>query len=141
MITFQSQEFKFDLKYKRKTKKWLKAIAQKEGFGIQDLNYIFLSDDGLHKINLKYLNHDTFTDIITFDNSDDEEVIEGDIFISVERIKENASSFNTEFENELKRVLAHGLLHLCGYKDKSNEDAKLMRQMEESSISLWDTID
>jgi probable rRNA maturation factor len=141
MITFQSQEFKFDLKYKRKTQKWLKAIAQKEGFGIQDLNYIFLSDEALHKINLEYLNHDTFTDIITFDNSEKLEVIEGDIFISIDRVKDNAANFETTFDNELRRVLAHGLLHLCGFKDKSKEDAKLMRQMEESSISLWDTID
>jgi probable rRNA maturation factor len=139
MITFQSQEINFDLKNKRKSKGWLKAIAQKEGFKIQDLNYIFLSDEALHKINLEYLNHDTFTDIITFDNSEKLEVIEGDIFISIDRVKDNAANFETTFDNELRRVLAHGLLHLCGFKDKSTEEAKEMRKMEEASISNWNT--
>ncbi|AWV96992.1 rRNA maturation RNase YbeY [Arcticibacterium luteifluviistationis] len=134
MITFQSQDIKFDLKGKLKTKAWLKEVAQKEGFKIQDLNYIFMSDEGLHKINLEYLNHDTYTDIITFDNSEEEGIIESDIFISIDRVKENAESFKTTFDNELRRVLAHGVLHLCGYKDKSDEDAKMMREMEEDSL-------
>lgn len=139
MILFQSQDIKFDLKGKLKIKAWLKQIAKKESFKIQDLNYIFMSDEGLHKINLEYLNHDTYTDIITFDNSEEEGIIESDIFISIDRVKENAESFNTTFENELKRVLAHGVLHLCGYKDKSDEDAKLMREMEEASLLKWNT--
>ncbi|WP_341225181.1 rRNA maturation RNase YbeY [uncultured Arcticibacterium sp.] len=137
MITFQSQDIKFNLKGKLKVKAWLKEIAKKEDFKIQDLNYIFMSDEGLHKINLEYLNHDTYTDIITFDNSEEEGIIESDIFISIDRVKENAESFKTTFDNELRRVLAHGLLHLCGYKDKSDEDAKLMREMEEASLRLW----
>ena len=137
MKTFQSQYIKFDLKDKRLTKNWLKKIAKKEGFKIQDLSYIFLSDEGLHKINLEFLNHDTYTDIITFDNSEEEEVIEGDIFISIDRVRENAVSFKTSFENELRRVLAHGVLHLCGYKDKSVEDAKFMRDMEDKSLLNW----
>lgn len=139
MITFQSQETKFDLKGKLKVKTWLKKIAKKEGFKIQDLNYIFMSDKGLHKMNLEYLNHDTYTDIITFDNSEEEKTIEGDIFISIDRVKENAESFKTTFDNELRRVLAHGLLHLCGYKDKSEEDAKLMRIMEDRYLAKWNT--
>ncbi|MCL4162988.1 UNVERIFIED_CONTAM: hypothetical protein GTU68_054667 [Idotea baltica] len=96
-----------------------------------------MSDEGLHKINLEYLNHDTYTDIITFDNSEEEGIIESDIFISIDRVKENAESFKTTFDNELRRVLAHGVLHLCGYKDKSDEDAKLMREMEEASLVSW----
>lgn len=139
MITFQAHDIKFDLKGKLKTKAWLKEIAKKEGFKIRDLNYIFMSDEGLHKINWEYLNHDTYTDIITFDNSEEEGIIESDIFISIDRVKENAESFKTTFDNELRRVLAHGVLHLCGYKDKSDEDAKLMREMEDYSLDRWST--
>ncbi len=137
MITFQPQDIKFDLKEKKKSKNWLKSIALKEGYKMGDLNYIFMSDEALLKMNLQYLNHDTYTDIITFDNSEDHSSIYGDIFISIDRVKENAESFKTQFENELRRVLAHGLLHLCGYKDKSEEEAKLMREMEEQSLALW----
>jgi probable rRNA maturation factor len=139
MITFQSQDIKFNFKNKQIAKNWLKALAIGEGFKMGELNYIFLSDEGLHKINLEYLNHDTYTDIITFDNSEEEEIIEGDILISIERVKENANAFKTDFDNELRRVLAHGLLHLCGYKDKSKEDAKLMREMEDYALDVWST--
>lgn len=121
-------------------KPWLKAIANKEGFSIKELNYIFLDDEGLLKINIEYLNHDTYTDIITFDNRDSVNLslpkIESDIFISLERVEANAKKFNTSFENELHRVLAHGLLHLCGYKDKTKKDAALMRHKEEESLAL-----
>jgi len=102
-----------------------------------DLNYIFMSDEELLKINQQYLNHDTYTDIITFDNSEDEGCIHGDIFISIDRVTENAENFKTEFETELRRVLAHGLLHLCGYKDKSEKEAELMRGMEENALENW----
>ena len=121
-------------------KPWLKTIAAKEKFVIKELNYIFLDDEGLLKINIEYLNHDTYTDIITFDNSDASAgsagKIESDIFISLERVEANAKKFNTTFENELHRVLAHGLLHLCGYKDKTKKDATLMRQKEEESLAM-----
>lgn len=123
-----------------KLRPWLKAIANKESYTIKELNYIFLTDEELLKINLEYLNHDTYTDIITFDNSDaattTAKKIESDIFVSLERVEANAQKFKTTFENEMYRVLAHGLLHLCGYKDKSKKDAILMRQKEEESLLL-----
>ncbi|MBK9329950.1 MAG: rRNA maturation RNase YbeY [Sphingobacteriales bacterium] len=118
-------------------KPWIKSIAAKERFVIKELNYIFLSDVELLKINMDYLNHDTYTDIITFDNSGVKGQIEGDVFISLERVEENAGKFRVSFENELNRVLAHGLLHLCGYKDKTKKDAILMRQKEEESLVLF----
>lgn len=119
-----------------KIKSWLNTIASNEKFSIKELNYIFLDDEGLLKINIEYLNHDTYTDIITFDNSEESGKIEGDIFISMERVEANAKKFNTTFENELHRVLVHGLLHLCGYKDKKKADVELMRKKEEESLTL-----
>ena len=116
-------------------KTWLNNIAAKEKFAVSDLNYIFLDDEGLLKINIEYLNHDTYTDVITFDNSEEKGKIESDIFISLERVEANAKKFNTTFENELHRVLAHGLLHLCGYKDKKKADIELMRKKEEESLA------
>jgi rRNA maturation RNase YbeY len=122
-------------------KLWLKKIAEKENFSIKELNYIFLTDEELLQINIDYLNHDTYTDIITFDNSDVSsrmtKKIEGDIFISLERVEANAKKFNTGLENELQRVMAHGLLHLCGYKDKKKSDIEMMRKKEEESLELW----
>ncbi|MFN8282973.1 MAG: rRNA maturation RNase YbeY [Chitinophagales bacterium] len=118
-------------------KSWMKAIAEKEKFSIKELNYIFMTDEELLKINIEYLNHDTYTDIITFDNSEIKGKIESDIFISVERVEANAQKFNTTFENELLRVMAHGLLHLCGYKDKKKTDIEMMRKKEEESLALW----
>ncbi|HRH58139.1 MAG TPA: rRNA maturation RNase YbeY [Chitinophagales bacterium] len=120
-------------------KVWLKKIALKEKYIIQDLNYIFLDDEGLLKINMEYLNHDTYTDIITFDNSEAKGKIESDIFISLERVQANAKKFNTTVENELYRVLAHGLLHLCGYKDKNKTDIELMRKKEEEALLSFRT--
>ncbi len=140
-ITFHFDEISKPTFFKTtKLKIWLKTIAAKEKFVIKELNYIFLDDEGLLKINIEYLNHDTYTDIITFDNSDASAgsagKIESDIFISLERVEANAKKFNTTFENELHRVLAHGLLHLCGYKDKTKKDAILMRQKEEESLAM-----
>lgn len=120
-----------------KTKIWLKELAAVEKYSIKNLNYIFLNDEELLQINIKYLQHDTYTDIITFDNSETKGNIESDIFISLERVEANAKKFNTTFENELHRVLAHGLLHLCGYKDKKKKDIELMRKKEEESIFLY----
>ncbi|MCC6583708.1 MAG: rRNA maturation RNase YbeY [Chitinophagales bacterium] len=140
-ITFHFDEISKPTFFKTtELKSWLKTIAAKEKFSIKELNYIFMSDEALLKINIEYLNHDTYTDIITFDNSDASTgsagKIESDIFISLERVEANAATFNTTFENELHRVLAHGLLHLCGYKDKTKKDAALMRQKEEESLTM-----
>ncbi len=138
-IYFFSEEINFELKEKLNRKRWLKNIATKAGFNIKELNYVFCSDEYLYQINLEYLNHETYTDIITFDNSEKEFDLCGDIFISIDRVNENAKTHNQEIETELSRVLAHGLLHLMGYKDKTKEESTLMRQKEEESINLYFT--
>ena len=137
MINFFNEDIDFKLKGKNNFKAWLKKVAEKEGFRINDLNYIFCSDQYLHKINLEYLDHDTYTDIITFDNSEEEKIIEGDIFASIERIRENSSILNTLLEEETKRVIVHGLLHLCGYNDYSIEDKEKMRRLESEYILIF----
>lgn len=136
-IHFFSEEIPFQLKQKNNRKKWLKEIAQGEKFIIQDLNYIFCSDEYLHQINVEYLDHDTYTDIITFDNSEEENELEGDIFISIDRVEENASKHGASIEEELSRVISHGLYHLIGYKDKKKSEAELMRSKEEFAINLY----
>ena len=138
-IYFFSEEIHFELKEKLNRKRWLKNIATKAGFKIKELNYVFCSDEYLYQINLEYLNHETYTDIITFDNSEKEFDLSGDIFISIDRVSENAKIHNQKIETELSRVLAHGLLHLMGYKDKTKEESTLMRQKEEESINLYFT--
>ncbi len=133
MITFLTEDITFGLKEKLKHKAWLKDAAKAEGFTIGELNYIFCSDAYLLDINQKYLGHDTLTDIVTFDNSEDPKMIEGDIFISVERVRENAIKFDTG-DSELKRVMVHGLLHLAGYKDKDKAQKELMRNKENEHL-------
>ncbi|MEZ4900440.1 MAG: rRNA maturation RNase YbeY [Spirosomataceae bacterium] len=106
----------------RKIKAWLKSIVETEGFELNQLNYVFCSDEYLLGINRQYLNHDFYTDIITFDNSDEEGKVEGDIFISIERVRENAQALTVPFEEEFKRVLVHGILHLVGFDDSTFEE-------------------
>jgi rRNA maturation RNase YbeY len=137
MINFFNEDIDFKLKGKNNFKSWLKKVAEKEGFIINDLNFIFCSDKYLHKMNLEYLDHDTYTDIITFDNSEDESTIEGDIFVSIERVKENSQTLNTIFDEELKRVIVHGLLHLFGYDDHSVEDKAEMRRLESEYLLIF----
>ena len=115
---------------------WLEQVAKEEGFSILGLNIIFQSDDELLKINQQFLNHDYYTDIITFDYSEGKE-LSGDLFISIDRIIENAKTLNQEYDSELKRVCVHGLLHLCGFKDKSNIDEKIMREKEGYYLSRY----
>ncbi len=129
MISFHTEDVSFSLPDKLNHKQWLQAVAIEEQKKIGELNYVFCSDDYLLKINQEYLQHDTYTDIVTFDNSDDPKIIEGDIFISYDRILENAAKFGTE-NSELQRVMVHGLLHLCGYKDKAKADKSLMTEKE-----------
>lgn len=136
-ILFFEEDIRFSLPTKNKYKKWLKSIAALDEFSVGELNYVFCSDDYLLQVNVDYLNHDTYTDIITFDQSDEERIIAGDIFISIDRVRENSTKEGTTFEEELLRVMSHGLLHLMGYKDKKAEDKKTMRAMEENSISLF----
>lgn len=139
-INFFEEDLKFNLTEKIKIKKWLKNIAGEEGFVVKNLNYIFCSDEYLHRMNVNYLQHNTYTDIITFDTSEKENILEGDIFISIERVKENACVQNQEFNQELFRVLCHGLFHLCGIKDKLPEDAIIMRLKEDQAILKLTTI-
>ena len=115
---------------------WLTNVILSENKKEGDINYIFCDDGFLLDINQKYLNHDTLTDIISFDYSIGNE-LHGDIFISVERVQENAEDFNVTFEDELKRVMAHGILHYCGYKDKTVEDEKTMRCIEDEKMKLF----
>lgn len=137
-ILFFQEDIRFDLKPKNRFKSWLRNIATSEGFSIKDLNYIFCTDEYLYNINLEYLKHDTYTDIITFDNSEKKTEIEGDIFVSIERIKDNAVNSKIEFDVELKRVLSHGLLHLMGYRDKTKEEKNTMRLMENKAIEMYE---
>ncbi len=115
----------------------LDNLCQEHKYVISSLNYVFMSDDELLEINQQSLNHDDYTDIITFDLSDQEGIIDGEIYISKDRIHENAETYKTTFEEELTRVISHGLLHLMGYKDKSESDSKKMREAENKSIQMW----
>jgi probable rRNA maturation factor len=135
-IRFFSEEVNFELKNKVALRNWIAKAASNEGYSIKSINYIFCNDDYLHKINVEYLDHDTLTDIITFDNSEDPGRIESDIFISIDTVASNANDLNITFEVELHRVIIHGLLHLCGYKDKAPQDAILMREKENHYLSL-----
>jgi rRNA maturation RNase YbeY len=136
MIQFCSEDITFSLKEKLKHKAWLNEVAKQEGKKILELSYVFCSDDYLLQINQEYLNHDTLTDIVTFDNSEDPKKIEGDIFISIDRVKENGEKLGTS-ETELERVMVHGLLHLLGYKDKKKEDKALMTEKEDFYIKQY----
>ena len=136
MIRFCSEDITFSLKEKLKHKAWLNEVAKQEGKKILELSYVFCSDDYLLQINQEYLNHDTLTDIVTFDNSEDPKKIEGDIFISIDRVKENGERLGTK-ETELERVMVHGLLHLLGYKDKKKEDKALMTDKEDFYIKQY----
>jgi len=133
MIAFHSENI-FTLENQEKTSNWLEKSIFAEGFEIGEINYIFCDDVYLLKLNVEFLNHDTLTDIISFDNTLGKE-ISGDIFISVERVQENAMLFKDSFENELHRVLVHGILHFMGYKDKTAEEKKLMRNKENEYLN------
>lgn len=136
MIQFCTEDITFSLKEKLKHKAWLNEVAKQEGKKILELSYVFCSDDYLLQINQEYLNHDTLTDIVTFDNSEDPKKIEGDIFISIDRVKENGEKLGTS-ETELERVMVHGLLHLLGYKDKKKDDKALMTEKEDFYIKQY----
>lgn len=135
MISF-NYETDFELENEAQYEDWISRIIESEGFDEGEINYIFCDDDYLHKINVEYLDHDTLTDIISFDYTVGN-LIQGDIFVSVERVQDNAKDFNVSFEEELKRVLSHGVLHYCGYKDKSPEDEALMRSKEEEKMQMF----
>ena len=115
---------------------WITNVITSESYVLGEINYTFCNDEFLHDINIEYLNHDTLTDIITFDNSVGF-TLHSDIVISIERVIDNANDFNVSFEEELKRVIIHGILHLCGYKDKSHNDSLLMRNKENEKILMF----
>jgi rRNA maturation RNase YbeY len=136
VIQYFEEDIQFSLKEPDREGSWITNCIQSEGKEAGELNYIFCSDEYLHKINMEYLNHDTLTDIITFDNSESEQRIEGDIFISIDRVKENAFDLQTSFDEELARVMIHGVLHLIGYQDKTPQESKEMRAKEDHYLSL-----
>ncbi|MBC3759899.1 rRNA maturation RNase YbeY [Hyunsoonleella sp. SJ7] len=133
MINF-NYETDFKLLNEVEVAKWILGVIDSEGFKVEEVNYVFCEDEYLHKLNVEFLNHDTLTDIISFDYSIGK-IIQGDIFISVERVEDNAKDFNTKFDYELNRVIIHGILHYCGYKDKTEKDARLMREKENHYIN------
>ena len=134
-IQFFSEDIDFTLKEKQKVRQWIASIIKAEGFKrVGELNFIFCSDSYLLEINKQYLDHDTFTDIVTFDSSEIQDTIAGDIFISIDRIDDNATKFGVTQRDELHRVIIHGVLHLCGYLDKKKEDKELMTNKENSSL-------
>lgn len=130
-IRFFSEDLVFNLKNKKRLRTWLRNAVITEGYKLKEINFIFCSDAYLLSINQEYLKHDTLTDIITFDNSEEEKKIVGDIFISLERVRENALYFKVSEENEIHRVMIHGTLHLLGYSDKG-KDAKLLMTAREN---------
>ena len=132
MIEFYS-ETDFHLDNPEEITNWISTIITQENHELGEVTFVFCDDTYLHKLNVDFLNHDTLTDIISFDNSLGK-LIQGEIYISIDRIKENAEIFKVSFDNELHRVIIHGILHFCGYKDKSKDDTLLMRSKEDDSL-------
>src|SRR5687768_3639532 len=135
-IHFFYEDIDFHFAAIRKTKSWIKDVIRTENRQLGELNYIFCSDAFLTNVNLQYLHHNTLTDIITFDTSEDLHLIEGEIYISIERVNENAKKFKAPFDQELHRVMVHGVLHLVGYSDKAAQQKKIMRKKEDAYLSL-----
>lgn len=135
MINF-NYENEFNLDNETAIAGWLSQVIISENKKEGEINYIFCDDDYLHKLNVEYLDHDTLTDVISFDYTMGNE-ISGDCFISVERVADNANDFKVTFEEELKRVLVHGMLHYCGYKDKGKEDELMMRSKEDEKLAMF----
>lgn len=135
MISYFNEDIQFDLKNKRKNNAWLRLVAESEIRRVGDLNIIFCSDNYILDVNQKYLGHDYFTDIITFDYCEGDR-LSGDLFISIDSVRENALEFGVDFDEELNRVMVHGVLHLIGYDDHCDEDIAMMRKKENYYISL-----
>ncbi len=139
MVAFYFQDTDFKLKHKTRIKNWLKLVAESEIFVLSDISVIFCSDNYILDINQRFLGHDYFTDIITFDYTEGDR-ISGDLFVSVDSVRENAAEYGTEFEDELHRVIVHGILHLIGYDDHTDEDVKVMRSKEDYYLSLFELV-
>lgn len=138
-INFITQQIKFDLKGKQAIKKWIKLLIESKNKKLGELSFVFTSDEELLKVNQQYLNHNTLTDIITFDNCT-KDLVNGDIIISVERVYENAKKFNVNEGEEIKRVIIHGVLHLLGFKDKKKSEAELMRKAENKALKFFEIV-
>ena len=138
-IRFAVQDINFELQQAEKVKKWISEVVQRRQKWVGNISYLFCDDEYLLGVNRKYLNHDTYTDIITFDYVA-ADLISGDIMISVDRVGENAEKFEVPFEHELHRVIIHGVLHLLGQGDKSDSEAAEMRRQEEEALTLWNTM-
>ena len=139
MVSYFKEDTKFDFKEKRLTNRWLKLVAESEIRRLGDLSIIFCSDNYILDVNMKYLQHDYFTDIITFDYCEGD-TVSGDLFISVDSVRENALFYGTEFKDELNRVIVHGVLHLIGYDDHTEEDIQEMRAKENYYLSLRELV-
>ncbi|MBR1769498.1 MAG: rRNA maturation RNase YbeY [Bacteroidales bacterium] len=132
-------EVEFNLKERLKIKRWIKTVVENAGMKLGTLSYIFCSDEKILEVNRQYLSHDFYTDIITFDYVE-RNVVNGDIFISVDRVKDNAVEYGVSFEEELKRVIIHGVLHLLGLEDHSEQESERMRQEEDKALLLYKTL-
>jgi probable rRNA maturation factor len=135
-IYFFNDDIKYTLKKKKKLRQWLAYIIDNEKYKPGFINIIFCNDEFLHELNLQYLKHDTLTDIITFDLSEEDDMVEGDIYISFDRARENAKKFKQELGIELNRLMVHGLLHLMGYSDKTKVQKKMMTEKQEYYLTL-----
>ena len=140
MVSYYLEDIKFEFKHKRLNNAWLKMVAESEVRKLGTINIIFCSDNYILDVNVKYLQHDYFTDIITFDYCE-KNVLSGDLFISIDSVRENAVFYKTEFEDELIRVIVHGLLHLIGYDDHTEADQKVMREKENYYLELRNHIE
>ena len=135
-IDFHNQDHSFQISKPGKTRAWIQEVISRENCTLKHLNYIFCSDEYLLDLNKQYLNHKTLTDVITFDSSEEPTVVEGDIFISIERVQSNAKELSQTEDEELHRVIIHGVLHLLGYSDKTKSGQILMRKKEDAYLSL-----
>lgn len=136
MIYYQSEDIKMPKIAKRKVTAWVKEVAKRHGYKVGDISYIFCSDEKILEVNRQYLQHDYYTDIITFDYTE-ERVISGDLFISLDTVRTNAEQFNVSYESEFYRVVIHGILHLCGINDKGPGEREVMEAHENESLALW----
>ncbi len=136
-VFFFFENITISIKNRTALKRFIEFIFKKEGKKLETLNYVFCTDDYLLQINREYLKHDYYTDIITFDLSESKTTLIGDIYISIDRVKENAKALNTTLQNETNRVMFHGVLHLCGYKDKTKSETIIMREKEEEYLALY----
>ncbi len=135
MIYFEVEDCKFPSIKRQAVKNWIKVVAKNYGKKVGNITYIFCSDEKILEVNKEFLQHDYYTDIITFDDTEGN-IINGDIFVSLDTVKSNSEKFRTTLEEELHRVIIHGILHLCGLTDKSHKDEKLMREAENQSLKL-----